>query len=357
MAALQGLLPPVPTNLLPAHRHDLCANPTCPTAGRPDAAVAAAGIASAPLWDGEQGRVSGMLSASDFIHMLQVRRGRGAGPVGPRWRRCTTRASAVCHREPPSVGCCQPHPAPCPPACPSPQRLRSVVSSSANPMSEQEMDLHTIRWARVQGRVGAGGKAASSGHPVSCLAGQPLAAACCLTCPRVHTLTATRSGLREELEAEGTQRPRPLVAVRPTDSLASVVRTLFSRGCSMAPVLSSPADAQRGEQTPRAGLSVGARRGGLPLPACELRMLLARWRLTPDAPSSYAGPHGTPGGASANSLQPPQSPGGGQLPPSPTSASAALAESPEGDVLHTATISGVSGWQLGRRQGGCSAGS
>jgi hypothetical protein len=53
------------------------------------------GIASAPLWDGEQGRVCGMLSASDFIHMLQ--------------------------------------------------RLRSVVSSSANPMSEQEMDLHTIR--------------------------------------------------------------------------------------------------------------------------------------------------------------------------------------------------------------------
>lgn len=31
-------------------------------------------------------------------------------------------------------------------ACVSlPQRLRSVVSSSANPMSEQEMDLHTIR--------------------------------------------------------------------------------------------------------------------------------------------------------------------------------------------------------------------
>jgi hypothetical protein len=68
---------------------------------RPAAAAAAAappaGIASAPLWDGEQGRVCGMLSASDFIHMLQ--------------------------------------------------RLRSVVSSSANPMSEQEMDLHTIRCA------------------------------------------------------------------------------------------------------------------------------------------------------------------------------------------------------------------
>ena len=33
------------------------------------------------------------------------------------------------------------------------------------------------------------------------------------------------------------QRPRPLVAVRPNDSLAVVVRTLFDRGCSMAPVL------------------------------------------------------------------------------------------------------------------------
>lgn len=33
------------------------------------------------------------------------------------------------------------------------------------------------------------------------------------------------------------QRPRPLVAVRPTDSLVSVVRTLFLNSCSMAPVL------------------------------------------------------------------------------------------------------------------------
>lgn len=63
--------------------------------------------------------------------------------------------------------------------------------------------------------------------------------------------TPARSGLREELEAEGTQRPRPLVAVRPTDSLAAVVRTLFSRGCSMAPVLSAQADAQRGERSRR----------------------------------------------------------------------------------------------------------
>ena len=41
-----------------------------------------AGIASAPLWDGERGRVCGMLSASDFIHMLLVRgRGGGAAPA------------------------------------------------------------------------------------------------------------------------------------------------------------------------------------------------------------------------------------------------------------------------------------
>lgn len=44
-------------------------------------------------------------------------------------------------------------------------------------------------------------------------------------------------------------------------------------------------------------------------------------------------PAGSGGGASEASLQ--------QPPPSPSSASAALAESLEGDVLHTATISGV----------------
>ncbi len=67
--------------------------------------------------------------------------------------------------------------------------------------------------------------------PTSLPAPAPTACSyCCLCC---HVCR----GLREELEAEGVQRPRPLVAVRPTDSLASVVRTLFDRGCSMAPVL------------------------------------------------------------------------------------------------------------------------
>ncbi|PSC74424.1 sucrose nonfermenting 4 [Micractinium conductrix] len=149
------------------------------------------GIASAPLWDGEQGRVMGMLSASDFIHMLQ--------------------------------------------------RLRSVVSSGVNPMSEAEMDQHTIR------------------------------------------------SLREELEAEGVQPPRPLVAVHPNDSLSAVVRTLFERGCSMAPVL---------------------------------------------ATNSKGGPVGVRSAASLPPLSP------SAVPPSPT-ASMAASECPEGDVLHTATISGV----------------
>ncbi|KAL4424148.1 hypothetical protein ABPG75_001449 [Micractinium tetrahymenae] len=154
------------------------------------------GIASAPLWDGEQGRVIGMLSASDFIHMLQ--------------------------------------------------RLRSVVSSGVNPMSEQEMDLHTIR------------------------------------------------SLREELDAEGVQPPRPLVAVHPNDSLAAVVRTLFERGCSMAPVLCSNSKGPGG------------------------------------APSAASLPPAPPASAS------PASPAGAAVP-----ASLAASECPDGDVLHTATISGV----------------
>lgn len=86
-----------------------------------------------------------MLSASDFIHMLQV---WGAGQGALRLRlggaviglinglpliwlfTYLTTLTYVCTSVWPAV---------------LPQRLRSVVSSSANPMSEQEMDLHTIR--------------------------------------------------------------------------------------------------------------------------------------------------------------------------------------------------------------------
>eukprot|EP00775_Hariotina_reticulata_P003066 gene3066-3346_t len=106
------------------------------------------GIASAPLWDGVVGAVLGVISASDFIHTLR--------------------------------------------------RLRSAVSSGNNPLSEAEMDAHTIR------------------------------------------------GMREECGLEG-RTPKPLVYVRPQDNLAKVVRTLFDNKCSMAPILScDPADPPSG---------------------------------------------------------------------------------------------------------------
>ncbi len=121
----------------------------------PSPAGCRAGIASAPLWDGEQGRVIGMLSASDFIHMLQV---CSAGFIPPKpsmpKQLVLVCASPTCL---PLLGAAPPaaHAAcPCPAAAPACscrlQRLRSVVSSGVNPMSEQEMDLHTIRcgcWA------------------------------------------------------------------------------------------------------------------------------------------------------------------------------------------------------------------
>ncbi|KAG7668620.1 hypothetical protein Ndes2526B_g03759 [Nannochloris sp. 'desiccata'] len=96
------------------------------------------GLASAPLYCSESGTIAGIVSASDFIATLQ--------------------------------------------------RLRSMVSTSSNPMSEQEMDQHTIR------------------------------------------------GLREEMEAEG-RPPKALVCVAPGNSLAQVVRTMYENHCSMAPVL------------------------------------------------------------------------------------------------------------------------
>jgi hypothetical protein len=43
--------------------------------------------------------------------------------------------------------------------------------------------------------------------------------------------------MREESSLEG-RPPKPLVFVRPSDSLARVVRTLFQHKCSMAPILS-----------------------------------------------------------------------------------------------------------------------
>ncbi|EFJ45435.1 hypothetical protein VOLCADRAFT_63727 [Volvox carteri f. nagariensis] len=97
------------------------------------------GTASAPLWDAVDRCIPGVISASDFISILR--------------------------------------------------RLRHSVSSGANPMSEAEMDAHTIR------------------------------------------------GLREEAAAEGRE-PKRLVYVLPDEDLAKVVARLAANKCSMAPVLS-----------------------------------------------------------------------------------------------------------------------
>lgn len=96
------------------------------------------GISSAPLFDSQHGTICGMVSASDFITTLQ--------------------------------------------------RLRNLVSTSSNPMSEAEMDQHTIR------------------------------------------------GLRDQMNLEGNT-PRPLISCFPNDSLYDVVQKLYDNHCSVAPIV------------------------------------------------------------------------------------------------------------------------
>ncbi|KXZ49754.1 hypothetical protein GPECTOR_19g205 [Gonium pectorale] len=98
------------------------------------------GTASAPLWDSCDRSIPGVISASDFITILR--------------------------------------------------RLRHSVSAGANPLSEAEMDAHTIR------------------------------------------------GLREEAAAEGRQ-PKGLVYALADEDLAAVVARLAANKCSMAPVLTA----------------------------------------------------------------------------------------------------------------------
>lgn len=98
------------------------------------------GAASAPLFDPVDACISGILSASDFITTLQ--------------------------------------------------HLKNLALESSNPMSEAEMDQHTIR------------------------------------------------GLREELSRQGDP-PKALVSVKPEDSLQHVVDVLLSNHCSMAPVVTT----------------------------------------------------------------------------------------------------------------------
>jgi hypothetical protein len=90
------------------------------------------GIASAPLWDGGLGVVLGVISASDFIHTLR--------------------------------------------------RLRSAVSSGNNPLSEAEMDAHTVRQGRRGNNMTAGRSVMAAALPASQLC-----------CPHVPFLLAGSS--------------------------------------------------------------------------------------------------------------------------------------------------------------------
>lgn len=56
----------------------------------------------------------------------------------------------------------------------------------------------------------------------------------------------TIRGLREEAAAAG-RPPKPLVSLRPQDSLHAVISKLFRSRCSMAPVLSAGEGAPLGQ--------------------------------------------------------------------------------------------------------------
>jgi hypothetical protein len=87
------------------------------------------------------------------------------------------------------------------------------------------------------------------------------------------------SSLREELVAEGAQPPKPLVAVRPADSLAAVVRTLLERRCSMAPVLAAQADGGRPGAGAQGAVRCARLRGAGPVwgPCCAAACLLQQY--------------------------------------------------------------------------------
>jgi len=162
-------------------------------------------VATAPVWCPKARAVVGMLSPSDFVAALVA--------------------------------------------------LRSSVTAGASPMSESEMDAHTVGALRAGGVSGGGGTPPGAPPP----------------------------------------RSRPLVAVAPDDTLADVVRTLAGGGVSVAPVMAAPGECGPGSaRTPVALASLagvlGAALRALRAPASALPLLsasvgdlpLGTW--APDAP-------------------------------------------------------------------------
>eukprot|EP00889_Picochlorum_renovo_P005327 jgi/Picre1/32357/NNA_007703.t1 len=108
------------------------------------------GTASAPLFDTRKGSICGIISATDFITTLQ--------------------------------------------------QMRNLVSTSSNPMSEAEMDQHTIR------------------------------------------------GLREELAIQG-RSSNQLISIAPNDTLQDVVNMLLKNHCSLAPIVNTVFEPVSSEET------------------------------------------------------------------------------------------------------------
>ena len=134
--------PPACSPALPLRRPPPAPSPAPPAPSPPSSASSPAactnsplprpGIASAPLWDGEQGRVMGMLSASDFIHMLQVT------------LRCAARCSACAVRA-------------------APRRCRATPRCARHAMPALcRVAMHALRGCGTPGGWGWGARAAAA---------------------------------------------------------------------------------------------------------------------------------------------------------------------------------------------------
>ena len=168
--------------------------------------------ATAPVWCARSRVLIGTLSASDFVHALVA--------------------------------------------------LRSSVTAGASPMSESEMDVHTIE--RLRSAAGAPGAPA-----------QP-------TLPGAPSVPPAPPA-------------RPLVHVSPDDTLAGVVRTVATQRVSVAPIIAPPGECGPGSAAAPVGLAslagvLGAALRALRAPTTALPLLavlvgdlpLGTW--APDAP-------------------------------------------------------------------------
>jgi len=140
------------------------------------------GVATAPVWCPRSRRLVGMLSASDLIHALRD--------------------------------------------------LRDAARAGGSPLSEAQMDAHTIRALRAGAAAAvAAAAAASSDADASLSKGST---------PEGKGGGGGGGEKTGSAAAAPPAPPRPLVSVAPDDSLAAVAATLASAGVSVAPIVAPP---------------------------------------------------------------------------------------------------------------------